>query len=209
MTTPQPRETPDADAQDATPTAAPSWAQLKTQHTNARKSVRLTLRGDLMDEIATLEEAMHRQEREDEKYNREDLAPKIARQIQDLVDQARAAEVLFTFQGLGAGEFAKLRANHPATPENLAELGTEELEWNPDTFPPALMAASCIAPADLHGNLAEWAEIHRSWSNGQVMRLWTTCMAANAMGADTPKSERASEVLRRLSSASNSSTAPR
>lgn len=207
MTEPQPQT--DAGAQDATPTAAPSWAQLKAQHTNARKSVRLTLRGDLMDEIATLEEEMHRQEREDEKYNREDLAPKIARQIQDLVEAAREAEVLFTFEGLGAGEFAKLRAAHPATPEILEALGAEDLEWNPETFPPALFAASCIAPADLHQNVAEWTEIHRRWSNGQVMRLWTTCMAANAMGADTPKSERASEVLRRLSSASNSSTAPR
>lgn len=208
MREPQPQTTADAQ-DDATPISwAPSWAQLKKQHTNARKSVRLTLRGDLMDEIATLEEEMHRQEREDEKYNREDLAPKIARQIQDLVEAARAAEVLFTFQGLGSGEFAKLQAAHPATDENRKALGTDELEWNPDTFPPALMAASCIAPADLHDNTAEWTEIHRSWSNGQVMRLWTTCMAANAMGADTPKSERASEILRRLGSASNSSTAP-
>lgn len=203
MTQPQPQTT--ADAQDT----APSWAQLKLSHTNARKSVRLTLRGDLMDEIATLEEEMHRQEREDERFGVVDpRVPQIARQIQDLVDQARAAEVLFTFQGLGSGEFAKLQAAHPATEENRKALGTDELEWNPDTFPPALMAASCIAPTDLHDNVAEWTEIHRSWSNGQVMRLWTTCMAANAMGADTPKSERASEILRRLGSANNSSTAP-
>jgi hypothetical protein len=186
---------------------AVSWAAIKKLHSNARQSVTLCVRGDLVDEIAKLEQQMAREDEDDQRVNRHAVAPQIARQIQELEAVAREAEVTFTFQGLGQGRFAKLQAQHPATAENKQQLGTDELEWNPETFPPALMAASCIAPAELAGNDAEWLEIHQSWSNGQVLRLWATCMAANAMGADTPKSQRASEILQRLGSANSSTTA--
>jgi hypothetical protein len=203
MSKPQPQQ----DEQAQAPRKSVPWAQLKNMHANARQTVMLCVRGDLVDEISRLEELMRREDEADQNLNRHPVAPQIARQIQALEAEAREAEAEFTFQGLGQGQFAKLQAAHPATAENKKTLGTDDLEWNPDTFPPALMAASCIAPPELAGNVEEWTEIHQNWSNGQVLRLWATCMAANAMGADTPKSRHASDLLRRLDSANNSTTA--
>lgn len=208
MSEPQPQKNAELAQETATKMAA-SWASIKAKHSNARQSVTLCVRGDLVDEIARLEEQMRREDEADQGLNRTAVAPQIARQIQALEEEAREAEAVFTFQGLGQGRFAKLQAQHPATDENRKALGTDELEWNPETFPPALLAASCIAPAELAGNVEEWTEIHQTWSNGQVLRLWAACMAANAMGADTPKSRSASELLRRLDSANSSTTASR
>lgn len=200
-----------AESQDALLMRA-SWEQLKKVRRNTVRSVPITLRGDLMDEVSQLEEQMRREAEADEWENRTPLAPATARRIRALEEEARESEVLFKFEGLGAGELARLQAAHPATAEVKKRLGLEpdaELEYNPETFPAALMAASCIEPAELKDNVDEWQEIHEGWSNGQVTRLWATCMAANAMVAETPKSERASEILRRLDSANSSTTAPR
>lgn len=211
MTTkPQLEEVGSAEPQDDLLMRA-SWADLKKARRNVVKSCRVTLRGDLLDEVSILEEDMRRAAEEDDRENRTPVAFEIARQIQALEAEARQSEVLFKFEGLGQGVFATLQAEHPATPEIKKKLGLENepLEFHPETFPPALMAASCIEPIELKGNVEEWTEIHQGWSHGQVTRLWATCMAANAMVAETPKSEPASEILRRLGSESNSTTASR
>lgn len=190
----------------------PSWSQLRAAHRNTVRSCRLTLRGDLLDEVAKLEEVMRREAEADEWNNRHPVAPKIAQQIRDLETEAQASEVVFAFEGLGQGTLARLQAEHPATAETRKRLGLDEgaeLEFDPETFPPALMAASCIEPAELKGNVEEWTDIHQNWSTGQVTRLWAACMGANAMVAETPKSERASEILRQANSANSSTTAPR
>jgi len=192
--------------------ARASWAELKKTRRNTVRSVRMTLRGDLLDEVALLEEQMRREAEIDERENRTPVAPGIARKIQELEAEARKSEVLFKFEGRGSGEYALMQAQHPATPEVKKRLGIAadaELEFSPETFPPALMAASCLEPAELAGNVEEWTEIHQTWSNGQVMRLWATCMAANAMVSDSPKSDRASEILRQVASESSSTTALR
>jgi hypothetical protein len=186
--------------------ARASWAQLKKLRRNTVKSVRLTLRGDLLDEVELLEEHLRREQEKDEWENREPVAPKIAAQIQELEAEARESETVFKFEGLGQGEFAVLQAAHPATEEVRKKLGLPEdqsLEWNPETFPPALMAASCIEPLELKGNVEEWTEIQQTWSNGQVNRLWGACLSANMMVAETPKSARASEITLRRNSKSS------
>ena len=186
--------TPKAAQEGETPSAS-SWALLKGQHSNLVRSVMVVMRADLVDQIDRLENELIEIRQEDERQNRVALAPHIAEQIRELEKQAQASEVRFAFKGLGRGEFARLQAAHPATDEIKAEFGPDT-DINPRTWPPALMAASCIEPAELAGNVAEWAQIHEEWSDGQVMRIWATCMGANAGVAAPPKSAIASEVLR-------------
>ena len=185
---------PKAAQGDETPSAS-SWALLKGQHSNLVRSVPVVMRADLLDQIDRLEAELIEIRQEDERVNRVALAPHIAEQIRELEKQALASEVRFAFRGLGRGEFARIQAAHPATDEIKAEFG-ENTDINPRTWPPALMAASCIEPPELAGNLAEWVQIHEEWSDGQVMRIWATCMGANAGVAGPPKSAIASEVLR-------------
>lgn len=178
-----------------------SWAQLKTQHRNTVQSTVITLRADLLDQVQRLERELIEARMEDERSNRVARAPQIAEQIRAVEEEARQSEVTFAFQALSRGDFALLQAKHPPTKEQREEF--DNPEFNPVTYPPALMAATCIEPAELAGNLAEWEQIHTGWSEGQVMRIWGTCVTANAAVAHTPKSELASEVLRQASSGSN------
>lgn len=194
------------DAQDAAPPV--SWATLKKTHRNTVRSTKVTLRGDLLDEVERLEEDLRRESAKDEWENRVPLGPQIAQRIRVLEDEARESEVTFSFEGMGRGAYAKLISLHKATAEQESELG-QELMWNPETFPPALMAASCVEPAELRGNSEEFNEINETWSVGQVSRIWACCLNANSLVADSPKSDLASAALQRLSSASSSTTAPR
>lgn len=182
------------------------WAVLKKAHRNTVQSTKVTLRGDLLDEVGRLEEDMRRETAKDEWENRTPVGPQIAQRIRALEEEARESEVTFSFEGLGRGDYARLISQHKATPEQETELA-QELMWNPETFPPALMAASCLEPAELRGNVAEFTEINDTWSVGQVTRLWACCLNANSLVADSPKSDLASAALRRPSSGSSLTTA--
>jgi hypothetical protein len=178
------------------------WSTLKKTHRNTVQSVKVTLRGDLVDLVDRLEEDMRREADVDTRENRIPVAPQIAEQIRAAEDEARLSQVVFRFEGLGRGAFAKLQAEHPPTDAQLETVG-RDLEFNPETFPPALMAATCVAPEELRGNVAEWTEINDGWNLGQTQRIWGACLAANMVVATAPKSEYASEVLRRLGSVTN------
>lgn len=185
-----------------------SWAQQKAKHVNTVIPVRLALAGDLWAEHARLEtalaEAVERDAAAQPRSAAEtDEAPQIAQQIRDLEERMRASEVEFVFRGIGRGPMARMLAAHPPTKDQTAQPGGEALVYNPETFPPALLAESCTRPTELAGNVTEWTEIHDTWSDGQVALLWNACQHANARVAETPFSAAASEVLRRPSSEPN------
>ena len=186
----------------------PSWADRKKVHRNTVRSAVVPLRGDLLDEVDRLEDELLLAEAEDARLNRQPQAPAIADRILALEAQARESECRFTFEGLGRGAYAKLSAAHPATDQQRADMPDVTLEWNPETFPPALLAASCVEPAELAGNVEEWTEIHENYSVGQVNRVWAACSIANAGVAESPNSQLASVAQRRRSSASSSTTPP-
>lgn len=194
--------TDETDPQDvaASPVVAASWAQLKARHVNTRVSVRIAMAADLVDEVDQLEVELERAKQVDKWSNDMDTAPAIAERIQALEAEIRATEVTFTFEALSRVAHHKLVALHPPTAEQLKLVADEPeltVPWNPDTFPPAMMAASCVAPAELAGNVTEWADIHDNWSTGPVMKLWKACNTANAGVVEAPKSAAASAVLGR------------
>jgi hypothetical protein len=123
----------------------------------------------------------------------------LAAQVRELEERASESEMTFTFEGLGRGRYARMLADHPPTKEQKAELGAE-LIYNPETFPPALLAASCVEPPELASNLPEWTDIHENRSPGIVTRLWRACQQAHQGVADVPKSLLVSAVLGRQNS---------
>lgn len=163
-----------------------SWAQIKAQHHNARRSVSIVL-----DSEAALEAQRLAVELDS---TPEKSKAALARRINAL--EEKAAPVTFVFEGVGRSRHQLLLAEHPPTAEQ-KDAAPEGMtpRFNLDTFPPALMAASCIEPAELRGDVEEWTEIHDTWSDGQVASLWGTCLAAQAGVNDAPKSAAASDVL--------------
>lgn len=179
-----------------------TWAQAKKGFKRPRASVSIATRSDVIAEAEALDVELRQAREEDERHNRQDRAPEIARRIQALEAEAAESEIEFVFEGLGRGEYARLIAAHQPTEQQKRDAKSAGVEapYNTDSFPPALMAASCIEPAELAGNVAEWTEIHDTWSLGQVTKLWRTVNTANAGVAELPKSVTASVVLALLSS---------
>lgn len=184
-----------------------SWAARKGQHRRPLHTVRIPMRADLPDQIGRLELEARREKAVDDRENREPVAPGIARQIQDLEAELAASEEAFTFEALSRGTARELVAEHPATEDQQKEAAAEgrRLQWNPDTYPPALIAASCITP---RLTVEDAVEIWDGWSDGQVAQLWSGCLSVNAGTVDVgPKSQIASDIL--TGSAPSSTTARR
>lgn len=172
-----------------------SLADVVASHRQVQRTVRIPMRADLVDEISTLEARMMRERQIDLRENRDPVAPQLAAQIREMEDELAASEVAFTFRSIGRRPHAKLVADNPPTDEQKKEAvaGDYVLNYNPDAFPPALLAASCVTPT---GSVEHWAAIWESWSDGQVSQLWQACMATQAGAADVgPKSLIASEIL--------------
>lgn len=154
------------------------------------------MRADLLAQIASLEAWAAREQEIDKHENRDPVAPGIAAEIQKLEHDLADSEVEFTFQALGRRDYAKLLADHPPTDKQKADAEAEKhrASYNDDTFPPALMAAACVSPEG--STLADMTDLWENWSEGQVIRLWSTCLSVNMGSADVgPKSQIASAIL--------------
>jgi hypothetical protein len=91
-----------------------------------------------------------------------------------------AATIWFTFRGIGARPMKELAKQHPPTEEDLAEHerlgGTTRLEYSPDGFHQALLAASCVSPAGY-----DWEQVWNgtAWNNAEIEALVAHAINAN------------------------------
>lgn len=84
------------------------------------------------------------------------------------------ATVTMTFQAIGRGAYERLMNDHPATEEQKIE--NEDVPYNPDTFPPALIAASCIEPKMEEEDAKEICD---TWNGAEVTLLFYTALQVN------------------------------
>lgn len=110
------------------------------------------------------------------------------------------AAVVFRFARIGGTQFEELRADHPATADQRAKARQAQLDakvprhqlvelpHNPDTFPPALIAASCIDPAM---TVDEAQELWQSkvMAQDDLARLFTAAQAAQIRAPKVPLPE--------------------
>lgn len=181
-----------------------SWTAIKAAHANTRTSATIPLDSAA---VAELKQLLDRHDRlRDEESgglveHGEELAA-LKDQIRALRQRAEESEVLFVFEGIGRSRAGVLLAEHPA-PDGQADddLYGPAPGWNSTTYPPAVLAESCVQPADLHGNHAAWREIHDTWSAGALARLWNAYRAAQQSVAVVPKRSAVSAALGESSSA--------
>jgi hypothetical protein len=169
----------------------PTAAQIEAAWQPTKVRATVCLDSDLVLEIERLEEQLARETRLDETTNRVAVAPQIAADIMALREQAKAAEVEFVFASIGRRAYSDLIRSHPATDEQ-SEAAGARLLWNTDSFPPALLAASCVEPSGT--DLAWWLRMYDQWGTGQVARLWQACLAAQGGVVEVPKAEAASAM---------------
>ena len=171
-----------------------TFDQVVDAYAPAEQSVRVCVRGDLVAQLERLEADLVEARDADENENRHPKAPKIAKQIEELQAVARGHEVEFVFRSIGRKAWSDLVSQHPPTKKQKAELkGNQRLEWNPETFPIAAVAESCIKPAGVTEDAVQ--RIADEWTHGQWQLLWNACLAANIKVNDVPSSVAASAIL--------------
>lgn len=163
-----------------------------------RRSVTITQRADLLDEHGRLQRALQIAIRDDLSSNKGAQAPRIRRELEQLEDTIRASEFEFTFEAMESNAYSELKAKHYPRPSDRKN----GLDFNGDTFPPALIAASSAAPEI---SLEQAERLCSTLSEGQLTKLWNCAIGVNMGADDAPKSVMPSG--RADESATSSSTA--
>lgn len=160
-------------------------------HKPARATARVGFRQDLWDRHARLEAELSDAIRGDSTENRDPLAPGVVDQIEALEAEIRAGEQEFTFESIGRQAWTKLLAEHPPSAEH-RDLGSDH---NPETFPPAAVAASSAEPKV---SVETATEMFNRLNIAQWTRIWSAVLTANLGGGESPKSVMATVVRQRL-----------
>ena len=100
--------------------------------------------------------------------------------LEALEGEAEEASEDFTFRGIGRKVFEDLIDNHEATKEQRAKArkAGEEVQWNAETFPQALVSASLVDP-----DLSE-EDIHEiwdseDWNQAELLELFSAALEVN------------------------------
>lgn len=127
----------------------------------------------------------------------------MAEALQELERRIDEQSTVYTFRAVSRRRWRSLMAEHPP------KKGHKEdgLDFNPETFPPAAIAACSVSPK-LTLEQAKALEDDDTLSAGDFELLWSGVLAANlGVLADTPKSLIATAILR-TNGASSTSAAP-
>ena len=168
-------------------------------HRPVTRSVRVIVDGGILAELDRLEAALESAVDTDRRLNRKAEAPAIAEQIRVLHQQGNDSAVTFTFQSVGRKLWSDLQASHPPTQDQIDESSSRDEQppdWNPETFPAAAIAASCVDPDGM--TVVKAQRIVDDWSMAQVNQVWQGCLSANIGAADIPFTSPAFDVLRRF-----------
>jgi hypothetical protein len=110
-------------------------------------------------------------------------AQEIAQKIRAIETEMDAAKVSFRFRALAPDAYSALMEAHPPREDK------DERQFNTDTFPPALIAASCVDPVMAPDDAkALFSKI----SSGQQAELFEAAWLANTGRAEVPFSALAS-----------------
>lgn len=109
-------------------------------------------------------------------------------------DGDETLEVGIKVRAIGSSEYDELLASHPPTGKQKKD--DPNTPYNPDTFPPALIAA-CAAEPTMSVEQATELWTSERWSRGELTTLFFGCMEVNAKGLDVPFNESDSATTRR------------
>ena len=156
-----------------------------------RLSVPINVRADLLARHAELKAKLDQAQREDLRnigITGGKAAPAVEEEIAELEDEMADSEMVFVFEGLGHREYVKLLTQHPPSKRDKAA----NLDFNETTFPPALIAASCVEP---EMTLEQATTLCDTITDGQFSKLWNVAIAVNVGSDAAPKSVRRSATV--------------
>lgn len=171
----------------------PTFDEIQAARKPRTLSEWVPLDGDLLREIDELQREIRVAEREDERLNRDPVAPGLRSRLAALEDDARTAAVRFTFRALPRREWRDLIAEHPSD--------DKAWRWDQDTFPAAAITACCVEPEGVDGQ-AIWDD----WDEATAKLLGDMAVAVNEVLPKVPFS--LTSTMPTNGSGSSSTTAP-
>lgn len=139
------------------------------------RTIDIILDSDLANEIQLLEQEKEQLQNRRGRSLADGIGP-IETKLDALYEKAADTAVTFVFEDIGRKVFDALVSEHPATKkqkEQIAEIGGGILEYNLDTFPPALIAAAATDP---EMDLDDATEVFDTWSSGDAEILFATAL---------------------------------
>ena len=100
--------------------------------------------------------------------------------LEGLASEAEEASEDFTFRGIGRKVFEDLIDTHEPTKDQRAKArrAGEEVQWNPDAFPQALVSSSLVSPDLSEGDIIEiWDS--EDWNQAELLELFSAALEVN------------------------------
>jgi hypothetical protein len=162
---------------------------LRSRKKPVRKSVWIAGDSELADELSELEASLSRARTKVETYQttdpRREAALQVMLEIEENYDakkkQTQDSAIKFTFESIGTKPYEALLAAHPPTDaqiKQLKEQGEDQVPFNPDTLPMALVVASCVEPEMDKEELKEWLS-DDTWNSIEFMSLFMAATEVN------------------------------
>ena len=115
-------------------------------------------------------------------------APRIQEQIDKITEESEATLVEFVFKSIGRHNYDELVELHPPSPDEKKE----GADFNSDTFPPALVSASCVDP-EIPIEAAEEMFTSPKWNGAELRKLFFAALDSNTETGEIPLSRSESE----------------
>lgn len=176
------------DRPDMNATSQPSWRSKKTPRV---KTVSIQLDGTIAAEIETAQAALVEAKRADSRSDSMADAPKapiVQERLNALIEQAQDTVQVFKFRSIGRQAYELLLRKHKPTAAQRKEEKT--IQFNPDTFPPALVAAASYDPVITEEEAIEIFD-DPDWNNAELLKLYFAAEGAQSESTDIPLSSTA------------------
>jgi hypothetical protein len=168
---------------------ASSIEDILAQATPRERTVKVCIRGDLAGEAERLQDELSRVSEDWEPADLTDVHPgrELAAQLKELQQQIRGAEVPFKLRYIGDRAYSDLMAANPSKDDSQA--------FDSETFPRALIAASCVDPVMSEEQVTELFE---KINEGEIKKLFDAAWDVHNSSDIVPFSLLASGLLAAL-----------
>ena len=143
-----------------------TFADINARRTRRRRTAWVVLDQAVYDQAAELSRRIEHEATLDEALNREPVAPRLRRELEEMQHTADQDAVPFVFEEIPRREFQQMIDAHPSK--------KKEERWSQETFPPALLAAACVDPPLTE---ADAATIWNDWGQAVAWELFAAAFA--------------------------------
>ena len=166
-----------------------SFAEIQAKKTAVTKKTEIQIDGEIAIELEALNDELIDAKRFDRHNNKANTEPAVQKKIDKLTAKASKTLITFEFKSIGRLAYDKLVGEHPP----LAKHKKENAQFNSETFPPALIAATVVSP---EMTLEQATDMFNdpNWNGSELLKLFYAAYGVNNETGEIPKSRGGSDT---------------